>query len=444
MRSIAVLLLAVWPSLAHADASRGLEARWRSAQWAMQVLEFGRSDLDELRQVPQAIYDDLMSNPLTANVVSQYRGGYARVAASAGASTDFTSGAAATAAAEMSLELPLCRILGAAASGELGYGDGDPLSAWAATGSGCIPFPGNTLFGSYTRAENVRRSLFDRTRAPGDRVTTDVVDVHVRFWRYLGERHVVDVVPIAITAEQTSTTPLDGVWSMHVTMELFAWSVRGSGLADRDRTLRVLSLDIQSIFADGSQRSADVAVLAPVRVENLRLSSRLAISGSAGWLLASTHDRADPQVAGPMGQRITPARLDVTTLYADGTATVDTGVGFAAVQVTRSAAPLLDGQLLRDDRIAASFETARGTLSGKATGFVALQRLLRDNADDVDVHVGGGTLEAAWAVKPNLVVVGRSEAGRTLTALTTTDAPRTAWDVRATLGIQAHFEARTR
>lgn len=71
----------------------------------------------------------------------------------------------------------------------------------------------------------------------------------------------------------------------------------------------------------------------------------------------------------------------------------------------------------------------------------ASSHVLRER-DGGKLMAGGGAVELAWAPAGPFVVVGRTEAGRTLTAGLASDPIDAEWDMRATLGLQAHLAGR--
>jgi hypothetical protein len=158
------------------------------------------SDPQQLQWEIATVYGQFLSDPilgpLVTNLAAQYRGGYVRLDLDAGAGVDAAMPASASASASAAWEIPLCRILGARAAGLGGWEEGSAIGSYVLTGSACLPLPANTIQFAYTRRGNVRTSLLSVPVILDDRRTGDLYDFEIRFYRYRGEHHQIDAMPM--------------------------------------------------------------------------------------------------------------------------------------------------------------------------------------------------------------------------------------------------------
>jgi len=98
--------------------------------------------------------------------------------------------------------------------------------------------------------------------------------------------------------------------------------------------------------------------------------------------------------------------------------------------------PTFGGRIVVDDRVSGRVELATGRVRAGAESFVARERVIRVDDEVTFVAAGGGT-DAAFAVLPQVDLVGRVEMARALAA---DDTLTKVWDTRATLGLSAHYD----
>ena len=379
-------------------------------------------------------------DPLLDNVANQYKGGYLQFDATAGVGRDSDAGAIANGAFDASWELPVCRVLGVSGSGQVGWKESERLVAWTTTGSACLPFPMNTLWGSYTHGENVRLSLFQGVATLRDRQTTDTMNLHVRFLRWGDADDYIELAPADITVDHSEDRVGLGAWTAEFDVWLGTWS-GGKGLLGTPRKLSVFGTHVRQISNDATPYTAFAGEFVPLRIDNVGIGEHLAFSAGLGFGFGVGSDSSRITGYTEMGEPMTAELAAWQGLYADGGVAGAFGGWTPSLRYKRSIEPLLDGQLVRDDRVTGTLAYEKGTWSANSEGFIARQRVLRETGGGA-LTASGGALELAWAPTGSLVVLGRTEAGRTLTAGLASDPIDAKWDLRATLGLQAHLAGR--
>lgn len=397
MRIAAVLLLLAVSSPAYADDDEYLGA--------------------QLDPLTQAIYGSL---------ARQYIGGGLRVNASAGVASDLDVPIAGTAAADIGYDLPLCRVFGVGGSGMVGYGDGERLGSWSASSTACIPLPWDTMMFTLTHGQNVRSPLFAREETVRARESVWRGDLYIHGFGFALDRDRFDFAVVHTGLELVDGRGVPGSTTLTVAMGVAKWIKLGGGVLG-DRTLTLFDIEVEAASSHTGSRSGNQMVMAPIRVENVHLGSRLALSGAVGV------------VGGDAGSDSAPdTRPGIFRAYGDAAAEMDLGVAIAGLRGTRTSHALFDGQIVLDDRVSATLRTERKRWSGRAEGFLARQEVVRDTPG-ATVGTGGGVLEASYKLDDTLTATLRTEAGRTLTAASAMDPVSAEWDVRATVGLSASY-----
>jgi len=400
-------------------------------------------DPETLRHLPARLYGDLLREidrdpvlrAIAINTRDLYRGGYVRLDLDAGATTDLDVPAAATASIDAAWELPLCTVLGGAASGLVGYGDGDALASYAATVRGCLPLPANTIEVGYSRRNNVRASVLARPVTFTERRTSDLVEIDLRFYRWRGSRYHVDISPIEIDIEHSVDRQGEqlGAWTSSVSIAPVAWRRRGKGLLGADQVFRVMHVHFWDLQNDGSSVFTQAGHIAPLVIDGIHLADHATFGADVGWAIAGTY-----QGSGATAMPI----LDAGGVHAD--VHVDTVLASWATRVRASHTwlPLFDGQLVRDSRLEVHAQREWQPATLRVTGFVARQQVFRELPGDRTLLVGGGAADAAWSLGRGVLVYGRVEVARALLAGLASDPVQATREVRATVGVNAHYELR--
>ncbi|MCX5742899.1 MAG: hypothetical protein NT062_10430 [Proteobacteria bacterium] len=397
---------------------------------------------DELQYLPAQIYGDLLAaidedpviSALFANLGEQYRHGYVRVAVDAGVTSDRATPIAATASVDAAWELPICRVLGASAYGMGGY-DGDAIGAYALTGTACLPLPADTVQVSYTRRDNVRTSLLTRPVVLRDRQRDDIVDVMVRFYRYLGEHNVVDVMPFDLHVDVASSaaTKRFGSQDLHLEVAPARWHRRNKGfLGSADQTFQFF--EVRALFrndADSTRQAANTIIM-PLTIDGIRLGDDAAFGFELGVAQAGGSD-------GPNTMPVDVVRK--TDVHARGMLDFVIRPVVAQLELSHTILPTYDAQLVVEDRVALHAQTALSRVLVRAEGFVTRARLLRQTGEIRAVLLGGAS-DVSLELADNLHLVGHVEGARVLDAVVATDPVTPRWELRATIGLTAHFDRR--
>lgn len=377
------------------------------------------------------LYDPVLG-PLVRNTVGLYRGGVVRMDANAALTADLAVPASMTASVEASWDLPLCRVVGAAASGQLGYDEGDALAAYTWRAGGCLPLPGNTIEASYTRSDNVRTSLLDRPLVFTDRRVVDRIDGQLRFYRWRSDKHHIDIMPFTVVIEHTRSAdgPLLGAWASVIEAAPVQWRRRGKGLAGRDQVFEFMQLRAWDLRDDGSPRFSQAVRLSPLTVDGIRLSDSMTVGMDLGVALGIGGDDDGPRdVTTPIDERGLHAEVNVKSAV---------GPASAELRATHTFLPLFDGQVARENRIAGQIQRADDVYTLRGEAFVARNTVLRDAPGGRSVIVGGAASDLAYALHANVILVGRIELANALVAGRATDPVTTQRELRATIGLNAH------
>lgn len=424
------------------DATHALEdARelGRSLDTLLEVA-YALEDPEELRLLPSKLYGELLKDPVMAaiveNTVNQYRGGYVSVAATAGLTADLGTPAAANASLDVGYQLPLCRVLGATATGLLGYADGEALGSYALGSTACLPLPADTIQVSYTHRENVRTTLLARPVVLDDRRTDDLVDVQIRFYRWLGPHNQVDIMPFDVNVDVSRSAETTGFGSQLATIDAapVAWYRRGKGLAGQDQTFRFVQVHavVQDDDESAGGRGAEVVTISPLIVDGLHLGPDATFGANLGFIHGLGREA-----------RMDNVRLvDMSGAHAElwlATAVAPLG---AELRATHTMLPTYDGQIVRDNRLAARVQIATPFYAARAEGFLGRDEILRKEPGGAKIGIAGGAADVAWAATQRVHLIGRIEAARSLAAVRAADPISSQWDFRATIGVTTHWDAR--
>ena len=377
------------------------------------------------------LYDPVLG-PVVQNTVGLYRGGVVRLDANAALTADLAVPASMTASVDASWDLPLCRVLGAAASGQLGYDEGDALAASSWRAGGCIPLPGNTIEASYTRSDNVRTSLLDRPLVFTDRREVDRIDGQLRFYRWRSENHHIDIMPFTVVIEHTRSAdgPLLGAWASVIEAAPVQWRRRGKGLAGRDQVLELMQIRAWDLRDEGSSKFSQAVRLSPLTIDGIHVSDTMTAGADIGVAFGTGGDDNGPMdVTTPIDKRGLHAEVNLKSAV---------GPVSAEMRATHTFLPLFDGQVVRENRMAGYIQLAEADYTLRGEAFVARDTVLRDAPGGKSVLVGGGATDVAWALHRNVFLVGRLELANALVAGLATDPVTTQRELRATIGLNAH------
>ena len=440
-RTLVVLLFLA--RTAHADVVRDAVDDARQLSRSLDTLldvAYALQDPEELRLIPSKLYGELLKDPvvgaLVENVVNQYRGGYVSVAVTAGVTADLGTPAAANASVDAGYQIPLCRVVGVTASGLAGYADHDAIGSYALGGSACLPLPADTVQVSYTHRENVRTSLLARPIVLDQRLTDDLVDVQIRFYRWLGVHDQVDVMPFDVNVDVSRSAETTGFGSQLSTIDAApaAWYRRGKGLPGQDQSYRFVQVHavVQDDDTSAGGRGSEVVVISPLIVDGIHLGPDATFGANLGFLYGLGREARD-QMTDLVSMSGAHAELWVATAVAP----------FGAeVRATHTMLPTYDGQVVRDNRIAARMQVATPFYSARAEGFLGRDQMLRKEPGGAKIGVAGGAIDVAWAATHRIHLIGRLETARSLAAVRAADPVVSQWDFRATIGVTTHWDAR--
>lgn len=408
------------------------------------------TDPDELGRLPSVLYGamlaeirkDPVASALFDNMVRQYSGGYLRASLLAGASADLSTPGAVTASVDASYELPLCRVLGAHAQGLAGY-DGDTIASWALGGTACLPLPANTLQITYTRRNNIRGSLLRRPVVLLDRREEHVVNGLLRFYRWSGQKNVVDVSPLTVDVVAT-TSDESGVIAGQTgsfTVAPAVWYRKGKGLAGSDMIFRFMN--IKAFFHSddtgiGGRYTSTVAIT-PLLVENVPITDQISVSVDLGFGLGSVYEsddlpaNPDPNVPPP------PALVERNLAHFEAWADFVKPPFAGRLKVGHTLLPAYGGQMILEDRATLRNEIALPYVAARAEGFVGNARVVRIGTDEI-VKVYGGAGDVAYAIVPHVHAIARLEIANIIAAGLDTEPAKLQREVRATIGVTAHLD----
>jgi len=437
---VALLILA---RTAHADVVRDAVADARQLSRSLDTLlevAYALEDPEELRLLPSKLYGELIKDPVMAaiveNVVNQYRGGYVSASVTAGVTADLGTPAAANAAVDVGYQLPLCRVIGATASGLGGYADHEALGSYAIGGTACLPLPADTVQVSYTHRQNVRTTLLARPVVLDERRTDDLVDVQIRFYRWLGQHHQVDIMPFDINVDVSRSAETTGFGSQLATFDMapVAWYRRGTGLPGQDQSFRFVQVHavVQDDDTSAGGRGSEVVAISPLIVDGIHLGPDATVGANLGWIHGLGREARATEVT----------LVDMSGAHAElwvATAVAPFG---AELRATHTMLPTYDGQIVRDNRLAARMQVATPFYSARAEGFLGRAELLRKEPGGATIGIAGGAVDVAWAVVHRVHLIGRLETARSLAAVRAADPVVSQWDFRATIGVTTHWDAR--
>ncbi|HEY4058096.1 MAG TPA: hypothetical protein VGM39_15885 [Kofleriaceae bacterium] len=465
MQRIAIVATVLFAaSAAHAQAAPS-EQDWQDAMRLGRVLGANRAvgymqtayDIAHLPQQLDQAYSDLLKlteqvendpvlGPMMHSLAELYRHGYVRLDANAGLSSDVDLPAGANASVDAAWELPICRVLHAAGSGQIGRDAGDTIKSYAFTLGACLPLPADTIQADYTRSENALTSLLSGPVRLRDRRTADEVNGLIRFYRYRGDTNQVDFMPIDIDVVHSRSThdgtgdpdAAFGSWISFIDFSPVHWiHRRDNGMPIEFQFVQVHFMDQ---YDDHSDREADAGGISPLIIKGIPIAGPVVLDADVGIALATTSDSSRA-----MNDQTLIDRKGLHTalgLRAVVPGFVDKSVLTAELRGNHTLATLYDAQIVSENRIALSVAHANETLTARMEGFASRDLIVRDAPGGKHVFVGGAAAEVAWAVHPQIDVTGRVEVARSLTAFSSLEPVETADDVRAMLGVNVHYNTR--
>lgn len=439
--TLAVLLGLAPP--AHADTVGEIVDQARRLDDTIDLLVavgYALQNPEELQHLPATIYGELrdeiardpIMRPLFDSIAAQYRNGVVRVSVDAGIAADRATPIAATAAVDAAWELPLCKVIGANAYGLAGY-DGEALAAYAFTGTACLPLPANTIQVSYTRRDNVRTTLLTRPVVLRDRRRNDIVDVMIRFYRYLSPSTVVDVMPLDIHVDVSRSAETVGFGAQDYLVQASPahWTRRGKGFLGGDQRFEFFQLRAWGRDDEDSTRAAQNVVIIPLGIDGIRLGEDAAMGAEVGWAQAAGYDDITLEVP--------PKAVARTDVHARAWLDVAIRPVVARLELSHTILPTFDAQLVLEDRVQLRGQSAWSRYVARAEAFVSRARLLREGGE-LRAGLAGGALDLSLAAFDGIHVVGRVEGARALDAVASDQDVALRWELRATLGVTAHFD----
>jgi hypothetical protein len=395
------------------------------------------------RQVEWALasaYGELLADPimgpLLSNLAAQYRGGFGRVEMDAGAGGDVDVPAAANVAVAASYELPLCRVVGARAAALGGWEPDGGVASYVLTGSACLPLPANTLEVAYTRRGNVRTSVVAGPVVLEDRRSGDIYDINLRFYRWRGAAHQIDVMPFQIHIDVTRNedpVPGDelGAISSFVEGAPVIWRRRGKGLAGDDQVYRFMAfaMHYQDDDAAVGGRDAGVFTIYPLTMDGLHVTPDVVASVGGGFVTAQ----------GLEGEMALVEEGGAAAYFELATAR---GRLRASARAAREYVPTFDAQYVIDDRVTTRVDLSTDRVAASLAVFAARDEVRRAGGRVDPELVTGGALDVAYALGRGLHVLGRVEAANAIVAGTSTDPVTVERTVLGSASLAWHWERR--
>lgn len=377
---------------------------------------------------------------LWENTAREYRGGYVELAATAGAASDLSSPGAIHGGAEASWQIPLCRIAGAHARG---LATAERHGTWALGGTGCLPLPYNTVQVTYTRRHNIRGSLLASAIVASDRRAEHDLNIVVRMYRYVHEDHTFLIAPTMVDlnmSESAEDQPF-GAQTMNLSLAMLEWRHAARGFRGEDTSVRLFAIRQQEQADAGSIGAlrTSVATFTPLALEGLHITDALTfgvdVGIAMGWATDRTLLASQPSMAvqAPVAQR--------NTGHVDVWLGMDLAPLTAQLRYARTLAPTFDGQFVLENRVTASATATRDKLLARGEAFAGHATISRPGPNDgARIHGAGGDL--AYALLPRVHAIGRVEGARVLSPGVATDPVSARWELRATIGLAAHYDKR--
>ncbi len=422
------------------DARRLLDqaaTRIEQARQLRDLLALARAlayaDPREVEWVFASAYGELLGHPLLGplvdNLVAQYRGGRARLEVDAGAGVDVATPAVVSAAVAAAWELPLCRVVGARAAGLGGWEDGGTFGSYVLTGSACLPLPANTVEVAYTRRGHVRTSLLTVPVVLDDRRTGDLYDIAIRFYRYRGAHHQLDVMPLAVQID-VSRDDDGGFAAIGSSVETapVVWRRRGKGLAGGDQVFRFMQVRMRYQDDDAAVggRDAGAVTVVPLELAGIHVTPDVTVGGGGGYVRAAGSEGTGEAAVDVVEESGVVAHLQLDWVM---------GPVRGQVRIARELYPTYDAQFVVDDRIATRLDYAAGRVAGAVTAFAARDQVRREGATPPPELVSGGGVDGAYALGRGVHALARVEAAHALAAGTSAEPVRTRFEVRASAGV---------
>lgn len=377
---------------------------------------------------------------LVENTAREYRGGYVELAVTAGAASDLSSPGAVHGGAEVGWQIPLCRIAGAHARG-LATASRD--GTWAIGGTGCLPMPYNTVQVTYTRRHNIRGSLLAGPIVASDRRAEHDLNILIRMYRYVHEDHTFLIAPTTADvgiSESADDQPF-GAQTIDLSVSMVEWRHAARGFRGEDTSVRLFAIRQREQADAGSvgARRTSVATFTPLGIEGVHLADDVTFGADVGIAMGWVADRrllvSNPGMAvpEPVSQR-NAGHFDVWLGFERAPLT-------AQLRYARTLAPTFDGQFVLEHRVTASATASRDKLLARGEAFAGHATLSRPGPNEgARVHGAGG--DVAYALMSRVHAIGRIEGARVLSPGLATDPVIARWDMRATIGLAAHYDKR--
>jgi hypothetical protein len=396
----------------------------------------GTSGSDDNPRDPSDAAQELIHHYLA----TQYSPRYVQLDLDVNALAGLTMPAAIGGTIDVGWDLPDCRALGAKLSGLLGREQAASLHSHAFTGTVCFPFPlVNTWELSFTRRVNVRTSLLAGPMRMRDRYVSTELDMAGRLFALREGRDRIEFMPLEMHMTSLETT--DGrsyaPFSGPIDMSVAEWHGGGRGLAGRDQVVRILRFRFW--LHDSTERTGDhylgpsslVVRFSPVAIDGVHLGEHVTTGAEVGY--EHGDGRVDDDVV-----------VERSTVHAETWVNAQYRALSGELRAAHGLMPIQDGQFLVDSRVAGQLALTHGKLTAQAQGFVGRTRLMRAGTGSNSHVLAGGAGTLAWAMHRNLTAIGAVELARSLENVRTTDPVAVATDVRATVGLTAHWTRRMR
>jgi len=228
--------------------------------------------LQHIEELPALAPSDPVTAAMVENAAGQYRNGFFHTSLSAGAATDLDVPGAAMASATAAWDLPICRVVGANASGLAGY----EVTSYSLGGTACLPSPITTIQVGYTHRDNVRTTLLDAPVVMTDRRDDELVDVDLRLYRWHGTHNEVAVMPMAVHADVTKSAEV-GPRAVILDFEMSPahWQRRGK---ERYRFVQV-----KGRFHGEDELDTNIVTISPLIVDGIRLGPAVTVGFDVGY-----------------------------------------------------------------------------------------------------------------------------------------------------------------
>lgn len=421
---------AVRRAQALADDARKLAETAQDVHDLLYYLSDPRGFQHDLYATQQEVLDDPILGPLARNLYSLYQHRVWKLSVQAQAMADTDTPISAAAGASFVFDMPLCRVFEAQGAGQIFYQDGEPEAAMSWGVGGCLPFIWAAFELGYRGRREVRTSLLSVPITAGPRQSGDTVYSNFRFYRYLSSSTQVDFMPLSLNFD-FANVDYGSSFQAYMSFQPVHWARRGKGYNGRDQNYDFFRIVLNQLGVDDGVSDPLVVAFSPLAIDGVAIGDHLQLGLDVGWEQAEvSREREEiPEL------RRKALHLDASVIAGAGRATVE-------VHAKNAMQPTIYNQILDEDRLTARLDVDRNAAWLRVDGFASHARLIGVDRYSERVWTYGAGADVTFAITDQLFGYARGEAARSIVVDTALPTPRTARDLRGTLGLTTRWDQR--